>query len=153
MEYFSIEEIIQLMESAARLGVSVKLKDGEYSLNIDGIWRPSGAPVPGEPVQPCPQPGALAAQVPALAAEQPKPTDPANVVKSPIVGTFYASPAPDKPAFVAVGKAVKKGDVLFIVESMKLMNEVQSDRDGVVKEILIENGEAVEFGQPVLVLE
>ena len=76
-----------------------------------------------------------------------------NVVTAPIVGTFYTSPGPDKPVFAAVGKKVKKGDVLFIIESMKLMNEVASDYDGTVTEILAENGQAVEYGQPLLRIE
>ena len=76
-----------------------------------------------------------------------------NVMKSPIVGTFYSAPSPDKPPFVEVGKKVKKGDVLFIIESMKLMNEIQSEFDGEVAEILCENGQAVEFGQPIMVIK
>ena len=75
-----------------------------------------------------------------------------NVVKSPIVGTFYAAASPDKPAFVTVGQQVKKGDVLMIIESMKLMNEVQSEFDGTVAEILVKNGEAVEFDQPIMII-
>ncbi len=76
-----------------------------------------------------------------------------NVVKAPLVGTFYAASAPDKPPFVTVGKRVKKGDVLMIIESMKLMNEVQSDFDGVVEEILVNNGQAVEFDQPIMIIK
>lgn len=76
-----------------------------------------------------------------------------NVVRAPLVGTFYAASAPDKPPFVTVGKRVKKGDVLMIIESMKLMNEVQSDFDGVVEEILVNNGQAVEFDQPIMIIK
>ena len=76
-----------------------------------------------------------------------------NIVKSPIVGTFYASPAPDKPAFVKIGDTVKKGDVIMIIESMKLMNEIQSDFDGKVAEILVEDGQAVEYDQPIMIIE
>ena len=75
------------------------------------------------------------------------------MVQSPLVGTYYAKPAPDKPDFVAVGQTVKKGDTLFIVESMKLMNEIQSEFSGTVREILVKNGQAVEFGQPILTIE
>lgn len=82
-------------------------------------------------------------------SEQPK----GNIVKSPIVGTYYSAPGPDKEPFVAVGKEVKKGDVIMIIESMKLMNEVQSDYNGVVKEILVENGNPVEFDQPIMIIE
>ena len=73
-------------------------------------------------------------------------------MEAPIVGTFYSSPAPDKEPFVAVGKQVKKGDVLFIIESMKLMNEIQSEYDGEVAEILVEDGAPVEYGQPIMVI-
>jgi len=76
-----------------------------------------------------------------------------NVVKSPVVGTFYASSAPDKEPFVTIGKKVKKGDVLYIVESMKLMNEITSDFDGVVTQIIAQNAQAVEFGQPIMIIE
>ena len=76
-----------------------------------------------------------------------------NVVKSSIVGTFYAASAPDKPPFVTVGQQVKKGDVIMIIESMKLMNEVQSEFDGTVAEILVKNGEAVEFDQPIMIIK
>lgn len=76
-----------------------------------------------------------------------------NVVKSPIVGTFYAAPAPDKAPFIETGSKVKKGDVLFIIESMKLMNEVTSELDGTVRGIHVKNGDAVEYGQPILTIE
>lgn len=72
-----------------------------------------------------------------------------KIVKSPLVGTFYAAPSEDADAFVAVGDIVKKGQVLGIVEAMKLMNEIESDYDGAVAEILVENGQAVEYGQPL----
>ncbi len=76
-----------------------------------------------------------------------------NVVKSPIVGTFYSTPSPGKPPFVKVGDKVNKGDVIYIIESMKLMNEVKSEFTGVVKEILVESGESVEYGQPIMVID
>ena len=69
------------------------------------------------------------------------------------MGTYYSAPGPDKPPFVEVGKKVSKGDVIMIIESMKLMNEVQSEYDGVVKEILVNNGTAVEYDQPVMIIE
>lgn len=87
------------------------------------------------------------------AAVKPAETVSGNAVKAPIVGTFYASPAPDKAPFVKEGQSVKKGDVLFIIESMKLMNEIQSEFDGTVKKILVANGEAVEYDQPILIIE
>lgn len=76
-----------------------------------------------------------------------------NIVKSPIVGTFYSTPSPGKPPFVKVGDKVNKGDVIYIIESMKLMNEVKSEFTGVVKEILVESGESVEYGQPIMIID
>ena len=80
-------------------------------------------------------------------------SQPGFVVTSPFVGTFYRSPAPDQPHFVEVGSLVKKGQALCIVEAMKLMNEIEAERDGKVAEILVQNGQAVEFGQPLFRLE
>ena len=74
-------------------------------------------------------------------------------VKSPLVGTFYRSPSPESPPFVEVGKEVKNGDVLCILEAMKVMNEIKTDVDGTIKEILVENGKPVEFGQVLFVIE
>lgn len=76
-----------------------------------------------------------------------------NAMTAPIVGTFYSSAAPDKPPFVTVGSRVNKGDVIFIIESMKLMNEIQSEFSGVVKEILVIDGQGVEFHQPIMLIE
>lgn len=76
-----------------------------------------------------------------------------TVIKSPIVGTFYSSPAPDKPPFVKVGQHVKCGDTLYIVESMKLMNEIASECEGTVAEIYVKDGQPVEYGQPVMRIE
>lgn len=76
-----------------------------------------------------------------------------TVLKSPIVGTFYTAPSPDKPAFATVGQKVKRGDTLYIVESMKLMNEVASEVDGTVAEIYVKNGQPVEFNQPIMRIE
>ncbi len=75
-----------------------------------------------------------------------------NAVKAPIIGTFYLTPAPDKEPFVKVGQTVKKGDVIMIIESMKLMNEIQSEFDGVVTQILVENGKPVEFDQTIMII-
>lgn len=90
---------------------------------------------------------------PAEIAESSSATVSGNVVKSPLVGIFYSAASPDEEPFVKVGDTVKKGQVLGIVEAMKLMNEIESDFDGVVKEILINNEQLVEFGQPMFVIE
>jgi acetyl-CoA carboxylase biotin carboxyl carrier protein len=91
-----------------------------------------------------------------LAAAAPVAAAPAapegHVVKSPMVGTFYRSSAPGSPAFVEVGKEVKEGDTLCIIEAMKLLNEIDADKSGVIKQILVENGQPVEYGQPLFVI-
>lgn len=76
-----------------------------------------------------------------------------TVVKSPMVGTFYAKPSPDSKDFVTIGQKVKKGDVLCIIEAMKLMNEIESEFDGEIKEILVKNEEAVEYGKPLFIIK
>ena len=94
---------------------------------------------------------AAAAPAPAPAAE-PQPGQDGHVVKAPMVGTFYRSPSPDAKVFVEVGQAVKEGDTICIIEAMKLMNEIEADASGVVKAILVENGQPVEYGQPLFIL-
>lgn len=114
--------------------------------------------------RPCPPPPPMGGMTPAMASmAAPAPAAQAsasasqtvsgNVVKSPIVGTFYAASSPDKAPFVTIGQQVKKGDVLMIIESMKLMNEVQSEFDGTIAEILVKNGEAVEYDQPIMIIK
>nr|WP_198983631.1 acetyl-CoA carboxylase biotin carboxyl carrier protein [Herbaspirillum sp. ASV7] len=103
-------------------------------------YAPVAAPVAAAPV-------AAAPAAPAAAA-----VPEGHIVKSPMVGTFYRSSAPGAPAFVEVGKEVKEGDTLCIIEAMKLLNEIDADKGGVVKQILVENGQPVEFGQPLFVL-
>ena len=113
---------------------------------------PAVSPVqPGTPA-PAVQPAAPAAAQPVQpeVSEAAKPAG--NVVKSPLVGTFYAAPAEDAEPFVKVGDSVKEGQVLAIVEAMKLMNEIESDFTGTVSEILVEKGQAVENGQPLFVI-
>ena len=91
---------------------------------------------------------------PAAAAAAAAPAVPAgHVVKSPMVGTFYRSPSPGAKAFVEIGDTVKSGQTICIIEAMKLLNEIECDKDGVVKAILVENGQPVEFGEPLLVIE
>ena len=131
----------------------ITIVDGEKAITIKGrkcpppppMGMPAAMPAALQPVPTSPQPANTANQT-AAAYD-------GNVVRSPIVGTFYAASAPDKAPFVTVGKQVKKGDVLMIIESMKLMNEVQSDFDGTVTEILVNNGQAVEFDQPIMIIK
>ncbi|GGI53633.1 acetyl-CoA carboxylase biotin carboxyl carrier protein [Oxalicibacterium solurbis] len=105
--------------------------------------------------QGAPQYAAAPAAAPVAAAAAPAAAAPeiqGHVVKSPMVGTFYRSSAPGAPAFVEVGASVKEGDTLCIIEAMKLLNEIDADAAGVIKEILVENGQPVEFGQPLFII-
>ncbi len=128
------------------------------SKNDGGFMAPSPAPaampVPSPMAVPAPVSAAMPVPV-AAAEEQPKAkseTKDGNKVKAPIVGTFYESAGPGKAPFVTVGSKVKKGDVLCIIEAMKIMNEVVSEFDGEVVEILVENEQLVEYGQPLFVI-
>lgn len=149
-KYFSAENISKLadlMEEKNLEEITMECDD-EFKLTLKAK-RPCPPPPPmGEMAF---APAAAAPAVQAAAPAAPKAVD-GNVVKSPIVGTFYAAPSPDKAPFVSIGQQVKKGDVLMIIESMKLMNEIQSEFDGTVKEILVKNGDAVEFDQPLMVI-
>lgn len=152
----SLDEVCSLMEAFSSSGLtSFSLKDGDFELSLSNekpeqVYvcppsAPAGVPaaVPAAPAAPAAQPAAPAAKEEEISG---------NVVKSPIVGTFYASAAPDKPPYVTAGKEVSEGDVLFIIESMKLMNEVTSEFNGTVEKILVQNGQAVEYGQPIMVI-
>ncbi len=142
----TIEKLADIV-AAKELG-EITIADGEKYITVKGkkCLPPAGASVAASP--------AVSAAAPAAPAETPavsqKPAG--KSIKAPLVGTFYAAPSPDQPPFVQVGDTVKKGDVVLIIESMKLMNEVTSDVDGVVQEILVKNGDAVEYDQPLMIL-
>ena len=150
-----IEFIQQLAELVKEKDLGeITVADGEEVVTIKGKKCPPPPPPMGAPVPPMGMPAGMPMPVQQAAASgsSAESVPSGNVVKAPIVGTFYAASAPDKPPFVTVGKRVKKGDVLMIIESMKLMNEVQSDFDGTVAEILVNNGQAVEFDQPIMII-
>ena len=107
------------------------------------------APVPAPAAAPQGASAAPVAELPAPPAAEPK----GHVVKSPMVGTFYRSPSPGAKAFVEVGAQVKEGDILCIIEAMKILNEIEADKTGTVTRILGENGQAVEYGQPLFIIE
>lgn len=145
----TVQDIKELMEALHRNKISeLKIKKGDFSLELEGIKE--------APVYQAAASAPVFVEQSATPGESAVPAAPeyrGNVVKSPIVGTFYAAPAPDKDPYVKVGSKVKKGDVLFIIESMKLMNEVTSELDGTVAEILVNNAQGVEYGQPILCIE
>ena len=118
-----------------------------YTITVDGVAY--NVTVEETGLQSAP----AAAPAPAAAEAAPQPAVPAGKpVTSPMVGTFYRSPSPEAKPFVQVGDTVKKGDTLCIIEAMKLLNEIEAEEDGVIKEVLVENGQPVEFGQPLFIL-
>ncbi len=155
----TFEEIKELAELVAdkKLGkIDIKVQDSR--IVIEDKEMPVSVPVSVLANSETPQPAAVSsvhANMPQEVKEElPKSeTVSGNAVKAPIVGTFYSAPSPEKPAFVQVGQQVKKGDILFIIESMKLMNEIPSEYDGVVKQILVSNASAVEYDQPIMIIE
>lgn len=138
----TIEKLADIV-AAKELG-EITIADGEKYITVKGKKCLPPMPLAGVPVAASP---AAPAETPAVSQ---KPAG--KSIKAPLVGTFYAAPSPDQPPFVQVGDTVKKGDVVLIIESMKLMNEVTSDVDGVVQEILVKNGDAVEYDQPLMIL-
>ena len=113
------------------------------------VAAPAAAPAAAAPAAAAP----VAAPVAAAPAAAPAARDLSNAQKSPMVGTFYRAPGPNAAAFVEVGQQVKAGDTLCIIEAMKLMNEIEAEKSGVVKEILVENGTPVEYGEPLFIIE
>ncbi len=140
------KEVRELVREMKRAGVGeFTWKSGEFKLHVrfagEGRALVAAAPAPAASA---PAAGAIA---PPSAKVEAKPVADGRAIRSPIVGTFYRSPSPDAPVYVNVGDRVRKGQVVCIVEAMKLMNQVESDLDGIVAEILVENAQPVQFGQ------
>lgn len=146
---FDLETIEKLADivNAKDLG-EITIIDGEREITIKGKKCPPPAPVP----MAVPAQAAVSASAPAQAESAAPAAVSGKQVKAPIVGTFYAAPSPKDKPFVTVGQSVKKGDVIFIIESMKVMSEVTSEYDGVVKEILVSDGDPLEFDQTVMII-
>ncbi|EHR40221.1 acetyl-CoA carboxylase biotin carboxyl carrier protein [Alishewanella jeotgali] len=152
MDIRKIKKLIELLEES---GISeLEITEGEESVRISRNGPAQHyAPAPMHYAAPAPAPVAAPAAAPVAAAVAEKPVVSGHVVKSPMVGSFYRAASPTSKNFVEVGQSVKVGDTLCIVEAMKMMNQIQSDKAGVVKEILVENGEPVEFDQPLFIIE
>jgi acetyl-CoA carboxylase biotin carboxyl carrier protein len=154
MDIRKVKKLIELLEESG-IG-EIEIKEGEESVRISrGVSGTLAAPANyAPPPAPPPVAAAPAAAAPAAAGESESsassaPRTSGHVVKSPMVGTFYRSPSPSSPSFVEVGKTVKAGDVLCIVEAMKMMNQIEADKSGTIEAVLVENGEPVEFDQPL----
>ncbi|NTS75320.1 acetyl-CoA carboxylase biotin carboxyl carrier protein [Catenovulum sp. SM1970] len=149
MDIRKVKKLIELVEES---GISeLEITEGEESVRISRSSPVAtqtllqSAPVAAAPVAAAPAPAAPAV------AEAAAPTG--HLVKSPMVGTFYRASKPEAPAFVEVGTKVSVGQTLCIIEAMKMMNEITADKSGVIKQILIENGEAIEFDQALFEIE
>ncbi len=143
MDIRKIKKLIELVEES---GINeLEISEGEESVRISrGAVAMQAAPMMQAP---------MAAPAPAAPAEAAAPVITGHIVRSPMVGTYYASASPDSPAFAEVGKHVNAGDTLCIVEAMKMMNQIEADKSGVIKEVLAKNEDAIEFDQPLFIIE
>ena len=152
MDIRKVKKLIELLESSDV--AEIEIKEGEEAVRISRASKVTPQPVQYQsapaPAAPAPAPSAPAAPAPDAGKDTQKVRG--NVVKSPMVGTFYRSPSPSSPALVEVGQHVKVGDVICIVEAMKMMNQIESDHSGVVEAILVQDGEPVEFDQALVTI-
>jgi acetyl-CoA carboxylase biotin carboxyl carrier protein len=147
MDLRKLKKLIDLVQES---GIAeLEITEGEEKVKIvkGGVVVTAAAAATAPAVEARPAPSA--APTP---ASEPEAAPEGHVVKAPMVGTFYRSPSPDAKPFVEVGQAVKEGDTICIIEAMKLMNEIEADASGTVKAILVENGQPVEYGQPLFIL-
>ena len=145
MDLRKLKKLIDLVQES---GIAeLEITEGEEKVKIvkGGVVMAAPTAAPAPPAEARPAAGAAP-------VSEPEPAQEGHVVKAPMVGTFYRSPSPDAKVFVEVGQAVKEGDTICIIEAMKLMNEIEADASGTVKAILVENGQPVEYGQPLFIL-
>ena len=155
MDIRKIKKLIELVEESGITELEVQEEEGTVRISRAApAVAPAAVQYAAAPVV-APTPTAAPAQAPAAATPAPAASDElsGHLVRSPMVGTFYRSPSPEAKAFVEIGQSVKVGDALCIVEAMKMMNRIEADKAGVVKAILINDGDAVEFDEPLIVIE
>jgi acetyl-CoA carboxylase biotin carboxyl carrier protein len=152
MDIRKIKKLIELLEES-NIG-ELEIREGEETVRIsrNGVMPMMAAPMAYATHAPMQAQAPASAAVAAPAVEAAPAVVSGHVVGSPMVGTFYRSPSPDSPSFVEVGQSVKVGDVLCIVEAMKMMNQIESDKAGVIKAILVDDGAPVEFDQPMFTI-
>ena len=151
MDIRKVKKLIELLDES---GIAeIEINEGEESVRISRY----SSSAPAAPVQQyAPAPAAAPATAPVAAevdSEGEKPAISGHTIDAPMVGTFYTASAPGAPDFVKVGDSVNEGDTVCIIEAMKILNQIEADRSGVVKSILVENAQPVEFGQPLIVIE
>lgn len=146
---------IEIEEEGKKLRITKNFPSKNGDVHILPSPQPMAAPVMAQPSMPMPAAAPAAAPEAAAPAAAPEPAKPDNVieVRSPMVGTFYAAPSPDADNYVSVGSPVSVGQTLCIVEAMKLMNEIEAEIAGTVKEILVENAQPVEYNQVLFLIE
>jgi acetyl-CoA carboxylase biotin carboxyl carrier protein len=149
MDIRKIKKLIELLEES---GIAeIEIKEGEESVRISRM--PVGGVAQFAPQAPAAVAPAAAVPAPVAEAAAPKPKSNEHVITAPMVGTFYASPSPGAKAFVEIGDEIKVGQVLCIIEAMKMMNQIEADKSGRIASIMARNGDPVEFGQPLFVVE
>ena len=152
MDIRKIKKLIELVEESGITELEVQEEEGTVRISRAApAVAPAAIQYAAAPVAPVAAPAVAPAA--AAPAEAPAAEISGHQVRSPMVGTFYRSPSPEAKAFVEVGQTVKVGDALCIVEAMKMMNRIEADKAGMVKAILVNDGEAVEFDQPLIVIE
>lgn len=152
MDIRKIKKLIELLEDS---NVSeIEIREGEESVRIArGGVAPIAAIQPLQAAAPAPAVPVAAAAATSIAAEPSNDLPPGNVLESPMVGTFYRSSSPTSKPFVEVGQSVSAGDTLCIIEAMKIMNQIEAETSGTVRAILVEDGQPVEFGEPLIVID
>ncbi|HYL87717.1 MAG TPA: acetyl-CoA carboxylase biotin carboxyl carrier protein [Burkholderiales bacterium] len=153
MDLRKLKKLIDLVQES---GIAeLEITEGEEKVKIvkgGAVAMLAPAPIVAPTAAPATAAPASVAAVPPGTTTEPAAGQEGHVVKAPMVGTFYRSPSPDAKAFVELGQAVKEGDTICIIEAMKLMNEIEADASGTIKAILVENGQPVEYGQPLFIL-
>lgn len=151
MDIRKVKKLIELLEES---GIAeIEINEGEESVRIS---RYGSSPAPAAPIQYAAAPAAApiaAAAAPAAAESSESVIPNGHAVKSPMVGTYYSAASPGAKNFVNIGDTVAEGDTVCIIEAMKILNQIEADKSGVVKAILLENGQPVEFGQPLVIIE
>lgn len=149
MDIRKVKKLIELLETSDI--AEIEIKEGEEAVRISrnsSVTTTVAAPAAAPVAAPAPSPAA-----PAASEQKPAPqATSGHVVSSPMVGTFYRSPSPSSPPFVEVGTHVKAGDVVCIVEAMKMMNQIEAEKAGIIEAILVKDGEPVEFDQPLVTI-
>lgn len=152
MDIRKVKKLIELLEES---GIAeIEIHEGEESVRISrGSTIAPPPTMVNVPQAPAPSEVIKSHLAPDEGSSNDNYEDEGHVVKAPMVGIFYSSPSPEEPEFVAKGQNVKKGEVVCIIEAMKIMNQIESDESGKITRVLVENGEAVEYGQPLFILD